>query len=121
MMRRPPRSTRTDTLFPYTTLFRSLLPITLLLIGLLTGTVAWFFLKMPAAAYDPLTLPGFFWYYRHDPVVTEALWRGAVIGVPLPVLLMAIVLRPKKNLHGEARFAREGEIDRKSTRLNSSH
>src|SRR3546814_20247670 len=61
-----------------------LLPITLLLIGLLTGTVAWFFLKMPAAAYDPLTLPGFFWYSRHDPAVHEALRRGAVIGVPLP-------------------------------------
>src|SRR3546814_13130165 len=27
MIRRPPRSTRTDTLFPYTTLFRSKLPI----------------------------------------------------------------------------------------------
>src|SRR3546814_19177019 len=27
MIRRPPRSTRTDTLFPYTTLFRSDLPI----------------------------------------------------------------------------------------------
>src|SRR3546814_20060465 len=27
MIRRPPRSTRTDTLFPYTTLFRSLLAI----------------------------------------------------------------------------------------------
>src|SRR3546814_17422535 len=27
MIRRPPRSTRTDTLFPYTTLFRSLRPI----------------------------------------------------------------------------------------------
>src|SRR3546814_21158338 len=26
MLRRPPRSTRTDTLFPYTTLFRSVLP-----------------------------------------------------------------------------------------------
>src|SRR3546814_8058828 len=26
-MRRPPRSTRTDTLFPYTTLFRSLPPV----------------------------------------------------------------------------------------------
>src|SRR3546814_325331 len=26
MIRRPPRSTRTDTLFPYTTLFRSLVP-----------------------------------------------------------------------------------------------
>src|SRR3546814_20243792 len=30
MMRRPPRSTRTDTLFPYTTLFRSLLERVLL-------------------------------------------------------------------------------------------
>src|SRR3546814_21069245 len=29
MIRRPPRSTRTDTLFPYTTLFRSLLKILL--------------------------------------------------------------------------------------------
>src|SRR3546814_7211855 len=27
MIRRPPRSTRTDTLFPYTTLFRALLPV----------------------------------------------------------------------------------------------
>src|SRR3546814_5447771 len=30
MIRRPPRSTRTDTLFPYTTLFRSLLAAMLL-------------------------------------------------------------------------------------------
>src|SRR3546814_9967616 len=29
MIRRPPRSTRTDTLFPYTTLFRSLAPLCL--------------------------------------------------------------------------------------------
>src|SRR3546814_11640752 len=28
MIRRPPRSTRTDTLFPYTTLFRSHIPFT---------------------------------------------------------------------------------------------
>src|SRR3546814_9606809 len=27
MRRRPPRSTRTDTLFPYTTLFRSIVPV----------------------------------------------------------------------------------------------
>src|SRR3546814_4027734 len=27
MIRRPPRSTRTDTLFPYTTLFRSIPPV----------------------------------------------------------------------------------------------
>src|SRR3546814_8497548 len=30
MIRRPPRSTRTDTLFPYTTLFRSTFPLPLL-------------------------------------------------------------------------------------------
>src|SRR3546814_5520938 len=30
MIRRPPRSTRTDTLFPYTTLFRSLPPFPML-------------------------------------------------------------------------------------------
>src|SRR3546814_5600380 len=29
MIRRPPRSTRTDTLFPYTTLFRSVEPVLL--------------------------------------------------------------------------------------------
>src|SRR3546814_4107004 len=34
MIRRPPRSTRTDTLFPYTTLFRS--------IGLLSGELTGF-------------------------------------------------------------------------------
>src|SRR3546814_6789225 len=35
MLRRPPRSTRTDTLLPYTTLFRSL--ASLLLVGALFG------------------------------------------------------------------------------------
>src|SRR3546814_2787043 len=33
MIRRPPRSTRTDTLFPYTTLFRSLLAVLVWLFG----------------------------------------------------------------------------------------
>src|SRR3546814_1777249 len=33
MIRRPPRSTRTDTLFPYTTLFRSLRQVWLNLLG----------------------------------------------------------------------------------------
>src|SRR3546814_2803328 len=35
MIRRPPRSTRTDTLFPYTTLFRSGLALLLLLVDCL--------------------------------------------------------------------------------------
>src|SRR3546814_14450681 len=37
MIRRPPRSTRTDTLFPYTTLFRSLESRVLNRAGQLTG------------------------------------------------------------------------------------
>src|SRR3546814_5009747 len=38
MIRRPPRSTRTDTLFPYTTLFRSLRPsLHQLVLGALAG------------------------------------------------------------------------------------
>src|SRR3546814_19141985 len=36
MIRRPPRSTRTDTLFPYTTLFRSAKTF-----GIKTGTPVW--------------------------------------------------------------------------------
>src|SRR3546814_3690216 len=39
MIRRPPRSTRTDTLFPYTTLFRS---------GVALGVLAW--VRSPAMA-----------------------------------------------------------------------
>src|SRR3546814_13842187 len=39
MIRRPPRSTRTDTLFPYTTLFRSILEGAQVLIPLVS--VAW--------------------------------------------------------------------------------
>src|SRR3546814_11360403 len=37
MIRRPPRSTRTDTLFPYTTLFRSATTMTVTRIGLSTN------------------------------------------------------------------------------------
>src|SRR3546814_12741949 len=40
MIRRPPRSTRTDTLFPYTTLFRSRPPTTAQPVAALTVTEA---------------------------------------------------------------------------------
>src|SRR3546814_1358424 len=45
MIRRPPRSTRTDTLFPYTTLFRSRIAVT---VGTKTGY----------AAFDPSASSG---------------------------------------------------------------
>src|SRR3546814_14483433 len=42
MIRRPPRSTRTDTLFPYTTLFRSFtISFHILFTAFTTGLAAW--------------------------------------------------------------------------------
>src|SRR3546814_9156099 len=43
MIRRPPRSTRTDTLFPYTTLFRSILLMA-------AAAMAMLFANLPGAA-----------------------------------------------------------------------
>src|SRR3546814_12696855 len=51
MIRRPPRSTRTDTLFPYTTLFRSRLET-----GTRTVSVAWLNRIAGALGVDPSQL-----------------------------------------------------------------
>src|SRR3546814_8091311 len=45
MIRRPPRSTRTDTLFPYTTLFRSALKASLSIAHLLLAAEAGIFFE----------------------------------------------------------------------------
>ncbi|MET1756505.1 type IV secretory system conjugative DNA transfer family protein [Novosphingobium sp. RD2P27] len=95
------------------------LPVALLFVALVTGTVAWFILQLPMGAYDPLNLPRFYWYYRHDPVVRDALGLAAVVSVPLTALGLVMVLRPKKDLHGTARFAREGEIAKAGLRAKS--
>src|SRR3546814_14965798 len=97
MIRRPPRSTRTDTLFPYTTLFRSAGP------GLVEQDVI-------AQMADPLD--------HHLRVVD-----GAVIGALLqhgdaerPFALPGLLV-------GDQRMVADllADRDRKSTRLNSSH
>src|SRR3546814_16128918 len=60
MIRRPPRSTRTDTLFPYTTLFRSLHRLRWPWAPLLAGRIAtpkeaerWLFSKLPEWEENP--------------------------------------------------------------------
>src|SRR3546814_14578458 len=60
MIRRPPRSTRTDTLFPYTTLFRAILPAVAAVHDAAAGGAAD---RAPAAgeaagAEQPLAAPG---------------------------------------------------------------
>src|SRR3546814_13685798 len=105
MIRRPPRSTRTDTLFPYTTLFRSAFEDDFLR----------FVDVAPAAELDPFA--GF-----EILVVGEEMLDllqhdlGHVpVGLDLVVIGKGRVDRDAQQL-----FIAAG-IDRKSTRLNSSH
>src|SRR3546814_10874519 len=115
MIRRPPRSTRTDTLFPYTTLFRSTILVN----------------NAGAAATSPFAK-----------VATDA-WRATMAvnldallhccQAALPDLLAApsariITIASTAGLKGYAYTApyvaaKHGAVglDRKSTRLNSSH
>src|SRR3546814_5206300 len=110
MIRRPPRSTRTDTLFPYTTLFRSELELESDLgrvgrfgDGVLVGSV-----EMGIG----LDL---------DLVVVLGLAEGSF---PSTVRDDSLLPDPERaRTAGELglRGQRVGRQDRKSTRLNSSH
>src|SRR3546814_15746639 len=93
LIRRPPRSTRTDTLFPYTTLFRS-------------------------------TMDGPDTKWRNGP--RTALAHARVSGVTVRDGTIETCASP--NGRGQQPFTPERclsapgrELDRKSTRLNSSH
>src|SRR3546814_7452496 len=104
MMRRPPRSTRTDTLFPYTTLFRSLL-----------------LPELQLAGFDLREV---------EQIVDEAqqVLPGAV-DVLRVLVVLRVIERPEglrrhhlgKADDGVERRAQLVAQDRKSTRLNSSH
>src|SRR3546814_15279491 len=99
MLRRPPRSTRTDTLFPYTTLFRSNRPVAGATLGALRG-------GRLAEHLLPL---------RRRPVPRDALAAAARDRELHP--LRQARLRPAAGGHRGAAY----RLDRKSTRLNSSH
>src|SRR3546814_11872909 len=109
MIRRPPRSTRTDTLFPYTTLFRSVDDI------------------FAEIADRPLLVLGF---PKHDDgrALTQAkLLRGRLgyrgdLRVDGHILqdLVSVARRCGCN-EIKPRADQELQGDRKSTRLNSSH
>src|SRR3546814_6851492 len=109
MIPRPPRSTRTDTLFPYTTLFRSLLG---------TSTAE---LHMPRSAHDDASRseildPPQFRIEIALPVGNDARCREIC---PRLIEFMACGYSERAVL--AAHLMTEGILDRKSTRLNSSH
>src|SRR3546814_19153228 len=123
MIRRPPRSTRTDTLFPYPTLFRAQLllperrPVALSILDELVR------LRHPdraAAAFEPIV-------QQHTGDLAALAGAGAVAEHPATTEAdsgLGIVGRRRDDVEGLVDGPRPGEaagIDRKSTRLNSSH
>src|SRR3546814_5676385 len=110
MIRRPPRSTRTDTLFPYTTLFRSIRALDgWLILGLgVSGALGQYLITEAfrlgeASLLAPLEYTALVWGVLLDATLWGVLpgavtWLGAAIIVASGLYL-----------------------DRKSTRLNSSH
>src|SRR3546814_2593192 len=115
MIRRPPRSTRTDTLFPYTTLFRSL-PIGPSLVNLPDGNGQ----VIPALIQSSKRGEFFVLDRRTGRPIVETVEKtvpqGGVAGETLsptqPYPVGMVSLTPKDLTAKE---------DRKSTRLNSSH
>src|SRR3546814_14788213 len=99
MIRRPPRSTRTDTLFPYPTLFRSG-------VGLRVGPHRSPLVGQVGHLVDLTPLVG-----RLD---------GSEKRSPVSVVL-ASRRRPSQPSHLRSLPPAGGSADRKSTRLNSSH
>src|SRR3546814_10687147 len=120
MIRRPPRSTRTDTLFPYTTLFRSAFG------DKLSWIVGAFYLKSKPAGVNYLALDIF---RPTPPSPTTEFIVNTFLGGVWPVGSLSDTLYGDKS---EALFANISyELDhlssalsglpyRKSTRLNSS-
>src|SRR3546814_14122066 len=109
MIRRPPRAYRTDTLFPYTTLFRSVL-------------------VHDSPKYEA---PRILTFNSHDlpidlPQIESFRGRGnADLELTIPELVRvgtSSEADPKLRNEANANFHfRMVEVDRKSTRLNSSH
>lgn len=86
------------------------IPIALVLAFAIASVVAWLYLDLPSAKFDPFKMPPFFWYYRHDPVVLKALGAGLVVGLVLAGIMLWWIAKRQPPLHGAARFAKEREI-----------
>jgi type IV secretion system protein VirD4 len=94
-------------------------PLALVLAFAIGSVVAWLYLDLPSAKFDPFKMPAFFWYYRHDPVVLKALGAGLMVGLVLAAMMLWWLAKRKPPLHGAARFAKEREIRRAGFRADN--
>src|SRR3546814_2497243 len=135
MIRRPPRSTRTDTLFPYTTLFRSFCLPPIVHVVLQYGWLSVLLMVLAIAAFCRLAARP---RIAADPALRQPLNRlygGFAFWLSLPILLVGagILAGAVDNVLQYLRFDGVNPFvvafqifgialdDRKSTRLNSSH
>src|SRR3546814_7885030 len=112
MIRRPPRSTRTDTLFPYTTLFRSRAASKVAAIPAVRAALLDY--QRRYAATPPGGQPG---------AVLDGRDIGTVV-CPEAAVKLFVTARDEVRAtrrHKELIDKGENPTDRKSTRLNSSH
>src|SRR3546814_8046498 len=114
MIRRPPRSTRTDTLFPYATLFRAEGKQAMSV--LVTGTAGFIGFHVAQQLMEQgrsvVGIDNLNDYY--DPALKQA--RLARLNGRNGFTFRRLDVQDR-----EALLALAGELDRKSTRLNSSH
>jgi type IV secretion system protein VirD4 len=88
------------------------IPLGTLLALAIASMIGWLILGLPVAAYDPIKMPAFVWYYRGDPQVVRAMAGGLAGGVALLAGLTYALWARAAPLHGAARFANEREIKR---------
>src|SRR3546814_6466453 len=109
MIRRPPRSTRTDTLFPYTTLFRSVWNVAGFALGAVTAAIGPRAAMACTAAIET----------EIDRHYAEQLEQLGEDDPELPTVIADF--QAEEVEHRETAIAHGAEqADRKSTRLNSS-
>src|SRR3546814_13774863 len=122
MIRRPPGSTRTDTLFPYTTLFRSTTALALTAGAaaaqqISDGVVKIGVLNDQSGVYADLAGPGSVEAAR---MAVED-FGGKVLGKPIVVIFADHQNKPDIASNIVNTWIDTEKVDRKSTRLNSSH
>ena len=88
------------------------IPLGALIALAIASMIGWVVLGLPVAAYDPLKMPQFIWYYRGDPRVVKAMAGGMAGGLTLLVGLVYALWARGAPLHGAARFASERELKR---------
>ena len=88
------------------------IPFGILIAFAFASMIGWVVLGLPVAAYDPLKMPHFIWYYRGDPNVVRAMAGGLASGFTLLGGLVYALWARGAPLHGDARFANERELKR---------